>query len=254
VRVMGVINCSPESFFSGSFVKTSAIRAKAEAMVEEGAVLIDIGARSTAPDSPPLDEKRESERMASALAELDGSGILVSVDTTHASVLETCLSHDIHAVNDIGGLAHREYAEIVAGSGLPAFLMASHVRPGDAMGFPDTIAALSRVASRCTEHGISEYVLDPGIGRWIPERTPAMDWDLCRHFEEFRRFGRPLLAAISRKSFLGTLVEKGPEGRLPASLALTAVLIGSGADVIRTHDVAPTVDVIKVMEALGGKK
>ena len=251
---MGVINCSPESFFSGSFVSFGDVRVRAEAMSDEGADIIDIGARSTAPGTSPIDEKTETVRMELALSELDGSGIPVSVDTVRASVLEKCLSHDIHAINDIGGLAVREYAELVAGSGLPAVLMASRRLPGDSLGLSHTMEALSLVVSRCEEHGIAEYILDPGIGKWIPERTAAMDWELCRHFHEFQVFSRPLLAAISRKSFLGEVTGKEAAGRLPASLALTAALIEKGADLVRTHDVAPTVDVIRVMEALGGMK
>jgi len=251
---MGVINCSPESFYSGSFSNFEDIRARAEAMSDEGADIIDIGARSTAPASPHIDEKTEQERMERALAELDGSGIPVSVDTIRASVLERCLSHDIHAINDIGGLASQEYAELVAGSGLPAVLMASHTLPGDSLSLSATMEALSLVVSRCEEHGIDGYVLDPGIGKWIPERTAAMDWELCRHFHEFQAFSRPLLAAVSRKSFLGEVVGKETPGRLPASLALTAVLIESGADLVRTHDVGPTVDVIRVMEAMDGRR
>lgn len=252
VRVMGVINCSPESFYSGSFAGFGEIRARAESMSDQGADIIDIGARSTAPSSPPIDEKTEAERMEKALSELDGSGITVSVDTIRSSVLERCLAHDIHAINDIGGLAIREYAELVAGSGLPAVLMASHRLPGDSLSLSATMDALSLVVSRCEESGITEYVLDPGIGKWIPGRTAATDWELCRHFHEFQSFSRPILAAVSRKSFLGEVVGREAAGRLPASLALTAMLIERGADMVRTHDVDATVDVVRVVEAMEG--
>jgi dihydropteroate synthase len=246
VRLMGVINCSPESFYPGSYVLAGAIRARAEEMIGQGADLIDVGARSTAPRSPPLGEAAELDRLELALAELDGSGITVSVDTTRPAVLERCLSHDIHAANDISGLADSRYARIVADAGLPAFLMASEKVPGDATTLAGSFAAAEEVISRCRSSGIDNYVLDPAIGLWTPERTTDLDWELCRNFDHFLSYGRPLLAAISRKSFLAGVKNLPPEERLPASLGLTGLLIALGADVIRGHDVAETAEVIRV--------
>ncbi|MDD1716028.1 MAG: dihydropteroate synthase [Methanolinea sp.] len=250
VRLMGVINCSPESFYLGSYTPAEAVYTRACAMTEDGAEIIDLGARSTAPGAPPLSTKDESDRMDRALSELDGSGIRVSVDTIHASVLETCLRHEVAAINDISGLSNPEYARLVADFGLPAFLMASSLAPGDALTLQDTHRALSQVVARCLASGIPEYVLDPGIGLWRSERTPALDWEICRNFQDFTRYDRPLLAAISRKTFLGDVVEKPPEGRFFASLALSALLVERGADVVRTHDVAGTLDAVRVGEVL----
>jgi dihydropteroate synthase len=247
---MGVINCSPESFYPGSFFPPDRVRAEATRMIGEGADIIDIGARSTAPGVPPIPVRVEAERMDRALAALDGSGITVSVDTMYPEVLEVCLRHDIHAVNDIRGLADEPFARVAGACGLPAFLMASHRVPGDATSLEGTLANLSRVVSRCETHGVREYVLDPGIGRWTPERTTALDWELCRHFHDFSRYCRPLLAAVSRKTFLGDLTGRPPEQRLAASLAVTAKLVSSGADVVRTHDVAATRDLLRVWDAM----
>jgi dihydropteroate synthase len=246
VRLMGVINCSPESFYPGSYVVTGAIRARAEEMIAHGADLIDIGARSTAPRSPPLPEKEEMARLDLALAELDGSGITISVDTTRPAVLEHCFSHDIHAANDISGLADPGYARLVSESGLPAFLMASEKVPGDSTTLDQSFAAAATVVSRCMEAGINNYVLDPAIGLWTPERITNLDWELCRNFDRFLCFDRPLLGAISRKTFLAGPHNLPPEERLPASLGLTSLLIAKGADVIRTHDVPETAEVIRV--------
>jgi dihydropteroate synthase len=246
VRLMGVINCSPESFYPGSYVVTGAIRARAEEMIAHGADLIDIGARSTAPRSPPLPEKEEMARLDLALAELDGSGITISVDTTRPAVLERCFSHDIHAANDISGLADPGYVRLVSESGLPAFLMASEKVPGDSTTLDQSFAATATVVSRCMEAGINNYVLDPAIGLWTPERITNLDWELCRNFDRFLCFDRPLLGAISRKTFLAGPHNLPPEERLPASLGLTSLLIAKGADVIRTHDVPETAEVIRV--------
>ncbi len=247
---MGVINCSPESFYRGSYTPTGRIYDRAIAMHEEGADMIDLGARSTAPGSLPITVGEEAERMDAALSELDGTGITLSVDTRHPEVLEVCLRHDIHAVNDISGLADERYARAVADSGLPVFAMASFKEPGDAVGLAATGEALGMVVTRCARLGIDQYVLDPAVGRWVPERTSEDDWELCRNFGSFSAFGRPLLAAISRKTFIGDLLGRVPEERLAGTLALTMMLVGEGAAMVRGHDVRETADLLRVYEKM----
>ena len=142
VRTMGVINCSPESFFSGSFRSGKNIGKRAIEMSSQGADIIDIGARSTSPSSPPIDALCETERMEAALRELDGTGVTISVDTMRTVVLQRCLKYDIHAINDINGFSDPEYAKIAADSGLPCFLMASTAGPGDSTDLTGTFNAL----------------------------------------------------------------------------------------------------------------
>ena len=247
VRLMGVINCSPESFYRGSYVRPGESGQRARAMIADGADLVDVGARATGPGSPPISIGVERERMAGALSALEGSGITVSVDTIHPEVLEACLRYDIHAVNDISGLSNPRFAGLVSDSGLPAILMASRSTPGDSIGFPATLETLKLVVARCGEHGIRDFILDPGIGRWVPERTARHDWDLVRHFGEFLSLGRPLLAAVSRKTFIGELIGRGPDERLPGSLAVALLLVMEGASMVRTHDVRETRDVLRVL-------
>lgn len=250
VRLMGVINVSPESFYTDSFIATDSVHAKAVEMVEQGADIIDVGARSTAPNAQAIHGTVEAQRIEAALKELDGGGFTISVDTMNPWVLDACLKYDIHAVNDISGLSSPALLQRVADSGLPAFLMAANYQPGDAVGFDETVAALKTIESRCASAGIKNYVLDPGVGMWTPLRSTDDDWELCRRFEEFQSFGRPLLAAISRKSFIGALLDKFPEDRLAGSLAVTQFLLAKGASVVRTHDVGATRDVIRVYERM----
>jgi dihydropteroate synthase len=250
VRLMGIINCSPESFFSGSFVRTEGVRRRGEELIAQGADIIDIGARSTAPGAPPLSLAEEKARMIAALEECSGLGVAVSVDTIHPEVLEACLAHDIQAVNDISGLTNRNIAARIGEAGLPAILMASIAHPGDAIGVEATVDALGRVVARAGEAGIEEFVLDPAIGKWSEEKLPAHDWELCREFSRFLAFDRPLLAAVSRKSFIGDLLDKPTEQRLTGSLAVTYSLIMRGASLVRTHDVAETRDLIRVLAYL----
>ncbi|ABS56703.1 dihydropteroate synthase [Methanoregula boonei 6A8] len=249
-RIMGVINCSGESFYQASYIPIDKVHETAVAMVEQGADMIDIGARSTAPNTQPISGREEAERVDAALKELDGSGITLSVDTMHPGVLDICLKHEIHAANDISGFVSPAYAKKVADAGLPTFVMAANQNPGDPIGVDATLASLEGVIKRCEASGVKEYVLDPGIGIWTPHRSVADDWELCRQFETFQRFDHPLLAAVSRKTFIGMLLNREPEDRLPGTLAVTMTLLEKGASIVRTHDVAATRDIIRVYEQM----
>jgi dihydropteroate synthase len=247
---MGVINCSPESFYNDSYIPTREIHAKAVEMAEAGADIIDVGARSTAPNSQAISGTQEAERIEDALRELDGTGFTISVDTMNPWVLDVCLKHEIHAVNDISGFSSPAYAQKVSDAGLPAFVMASNYQPGDAAGLEATHAALAMVVKRCESAGIDNYVLDPGVGLWTPFRSFDDDWELCRHYETFLQYGRPVLAAVSRKSFIGSIINREPQDRLAGSLAVTLTLLEKGSSIVRTHDVRETRDTIRVYERL----
>jgi dihydropteroate synthase len=128
--------------------------------------------------------------------------------------------------------------------------MATNFQPGDAVGVDATHKALATVMQRCASAGIDNYVLDPAIGLWVPQRSPDDDWELSRRFDEFLRYDHPLLAAVSRKSFIGNLLDKDPQERLSGSLAVTMTLLEKGAAMVRTHDVRETVDTVRVFERL----
>jgi dihydropteroate synthase len=249
-RIMGVINCSPESFYNDSFIPTNEIHKKAVEMIEAGADIIDIGARSTAPNSQAISGTQETERIDAALKELKGTGFTVSVDTMNPWVLDICLKYEIHAANDIAGFSSAAYAKKVADAGLPAIIMAADYIPGDAVGLDATHQALSTVMKRCEAAGVDNYVLDPAVGAWTPFRSFNDDWELCRHYETFLKYDRPVLAAISRKSFIGDLVNREPVDRLAGSLAVTMFLLQKGASLVRTHDVPQTVDAVRVFSRM----
>ena len=250
VRLMAVVNASPESFFSKSFVPPGSVLSTVRKFAEDGADIIDIGARSTAPNSPIIPVHTERERVTDILKLIEGVGIPISLDTMHPEVLNAALRYDIAAINDIHGLSSPEYCRIAADSGLPVISMASKAAPGDVRGVEATLSALSLVVERAEKYGIKELILDPAIGKWIPEWEPEDDWELCRQFSEFQTFGRPLLAAVSRKTFIGDLTGRDPEDRLAGTLAVTYSLMDKGASLIRAHDVRETADIIRVHQKL----
>ncbi|MCL2460701.1 MAG: dihydropteroate synthase [Euryarchaeota archaeon] len=248
VTLMGVMNMSPDSFYAGSYVRPEELESRAQEMVALGAEVLDIGGQSTAPHAPYTDSATELERVISALKILSNSDIPVpvSVDTCNPVVLEAALHYDIDLINDVSGLISSDYGTLAADSGCAVIAMAAKTRPGDPKTFSGTMHALDMLCARMEQYEIDNYILDPGVGRWIPERTPDIDLELCYRFKELVVYERPLLAAISRKSFLGEIVGCPAEKRLSATLAMTSWLIFQGASMIRAHDIAETKDVIAV--------
>ena len=256
VTIMGILNTSPDSFYTGSYVHPKELAARAWEMVESGAEVLDIGGQSTAPHAPYTDSSTECDRIISALKILSNADIPVpiSVDTCNVTVLEASLHHDVDVINDVSGLVSPEYGKLAADSGCAVIAMAAMKKQGDPKKFIETVHALHVVCNRMEQYGIDNYILDPGVGHWIPERSSDVDLELCSRFKELFMYRRPLLAAISRKSFLGEIVNRPAEERLAATLAMTAWLIFQGASMIRTHDVKETKDVVTICSQIQQKK
>ena len=172
-RVMGVINCSPESFYHDSFIPTNEIHEKAVGMIEAGADILDVGARSTAPNAQAISGSEEASRIDAALRELDGTGFTISVDTMNPWVLDTCLKHEIHAVNDIAGFSSGAYVKRVADAGLPAFVMATDYTPGDAVG-PDATEKTLRPSSPAARLHRSTTTCSTRVSGSGPHSVPMM--------------------------------------------------------------------------------
>ena len=247
---MGVLNISPESFFSDSFTPCDQVVTRVEEMIREGADIIDLGARSTALNSPPLTVAEERGRVITAMKKLDGYGAVLSLDTMYPEVLDAALHYDLAAINDINGLGNPAYARLAADSGLPVIAMAAHKLPGDPLDRAGTHAAMQEILDRAGQYGITDIILDPGVGKWVADRSTAADWDLCRQFAELKRYGCPLLAAVSRKTFIGDCIGKPAHERLYGTLGVLFYLLENGADLIRVHDVGAARDVVRVFEQL----
>lgn len=259
VRLMGVINLSKESFYKGSVVSTDSLLEVARKMVDGGATIIDIGARSTWPLAKPLVSKGEElQRMLPALDILrDNVDALISVDTVYADVAEGALEHGADIVNDVSGFTtDSRMIDVVANYACPAVVMASKKIPGDPIGMDAIMDSLASIIARADSRGIDtdKLMLDPAIGKWISEKDPIYDFETIDQFESLKIFGKPLLAAISRKSCIDAVLHKSASERLYGSLAATAIVVHKGAHIIRTHDVPETRDVVDVARAMRSRQ
>ena len=257
VRLMGVINLSRESFYKGSVAGPDEALTLAQAMQEEGADLIDLGALSTAPGSPAVGEALERERLFPVLKEvLDNLEIEVSVDTQRAGIANDALKLGAGCINDVSGLQDPGMARTVANYDGSLIIMASRQRPGDLLNLDQIIPLLGERLRYAVEEGVSvsKISVDPGVGKWIPEKTPAHDLAILDGFQRLRSLDRPIVAALSRKSFIGaTLGLPDPFQRLGGSLAATAIAVYLGAHLVRAHDVSASLDAVRMAQAIRGR-
>jgi dihydropteroate synthase len=254
VRIMGVINISRESFYKDSVIKQENIVAYAEKMVAEGAVFLDVGGRSTWPLGDKISKEEERKRLVPSLELLlNNIDVPISVDTQYADLAKDALEMGAHIINDVSGLTNDPLmAEVIGEYQCPVVVMASNKVPGDPIGMNKVLKSLINIIQKAGKNGIAsdKIIIDPAIGRWIPQKIPEYDFATIRKLECLKVLGKPILVAISRKSFIGEVVDKPPAGRLVGSLAATAIAVYNGAHIIRTHDVTDTVDAIKVAESI----
>ena len=257
VRLMGVINLSQESFYKGSVVSPNEALAAARRLQEEGAEIIDLGAVSTAPGSPPISEERERERLFPSLKEIaDNLDVVISADTQRAKIAEKALACGAACINDVSGLRDPDMASKVAEYDGSLIIMASDQRPGDLPALSQIIPHLGERVREATRAGVDldKISIDPGIGKWMSERTAAQDLAILDGFDRLRIIGRPVMAALSRKSFIGeSLKIPDPGERLAGSLAATAVAVYQGAHIVRTHDISASREAIAMATAIRGR-
>ncbi|MBN1532229.1 MAG: dihydropteroate synthase [Spirochaetes bacterium] len=245
VQIMGVLNVTPDSFFDGGrYLDPAAALRQAVRMRDQGADLIDVGGESTRPGARPVGTQEEIERVCPVIeairAEMD---IAVSVDTYKSGVADAAVAAGASLVNDISGLTFDgAMAGVIARHG--AGVVISHIR-----GTPETMQAdpryddligeitvfLSASANAALEAGVAKdkIIVDPGIGFG---KTLEDNYRIIRGIGQIKRLGFPVLVGLSRKSLIGKLYNDDSD-RLPATIALNAVAVMNGADIIRVHDV-----------------
>lgn len=258
VRIVGVINASPESFYPGSVRRgRRALQQRARQLVGEGADFIDIGAMSTAPYVHGAISAAEEERrlVAAISAVRDVVGVPLSADTQRGTVAAAALAAGATIINDVSGLRADPQMAAVARQAHGVVLMACEHAPSTAAPLVVISALLRQCLARARRGRIpaGRIVLDPGIGFFRHAALPwyALDCVVLNQLSCLRRLGRPLLVGISRKSFIGKLTGRSAVAdRLHGSVAATAIAVYNGAALVRTHDVAATVDAVRVAEAL----
>ncbi|MFQ5666434.1 MAG: dihydropteroate synthase [Candidatus Binatia bacterium] len=258
VRVVGAINVSPESFYRGSVARRrSALRRLAVRMVDEGADILDVGAMSTAPYlGGAIDEDEETRRMTAAIDALrDVVSVPISADTQRSRVAAAALDAGASIINDVSGFSRDRAMGTVARRSAGVILMACERGPSTAVPTRMIASLLRQCLARAGAAHIARrrIVLDPGLGFFRRGAVPWYEVDclMLDALSRFRRLGQPLLVGVSRKSFIGKLAGRPqPAERLYGSLGAVAIAVYNGAALVRTHDVAATVDVVRVAQAI----
>ena len=255
VRLMSVINLSPESFYKGAVADSiDKFQAMIETTLKEGADIIDIGGASTAPrnvyGTSDISVEEEIKRVSQALDSVKITAYPpLSIDTTSSRVAETALDLGVSMVNDISGLhADSKMASLVADRGVPIVLMANCGTP--CASIQTSLNSLEDSLDIARKAGIKsgKIILDPGIGFGKP---PEVDVIILQELNRFVKLTHPLLVGVSRKKFIGHILDQpDPYDRLNGSMMATTVAVMKGVSVIRTHDVRETKVAIQMGEAL----
>ena len=257
-HVMGILNVTPDSFSDGGkYSQLDAALRHAEAMVAAGATLIDVGGESTRPGARAVSPLEELERVAPIVErmhrELD---VIISVDTSTPDVMRETARLGAGLINDVRSLRRDGALDAAAATGLPVCLMHMLGEPGDMQDNPQYQDVTKEVGeflaermARCASVGIpaERIILDPGFGF---AKTLLHNLSLFKHMESLHALGRPLLVGVSRKSMIGQALNRPVGERLYGGLALAVLASQKGARILRVHDVAETVDVVKMIAAV----
>ncbi|OWT60252.1 dihydropteroate synthase [Candidimonas nitroreducens] len=255
--VMGIVNLTPDSFSDGSlYLEADAAIAHARALVTEGADMLDLGAESTRPGAQPVSAENELRRLLPVLEALRDAGVPLSVDTFKPEVMRRVLDAGADMINDIYGFRQPGALQAVAASrcGLCAMHMQGEPRTmQQAPQYGDVVAEvrgfLQERLDALLAAGIEpkRIALDPGFGFG---KTAAQNYLLLNRLAELRIGQYPLLLGLSRKSMLGHVIGRQPAERVAASIAAALAAVARGAEILRVHDVAATVDAVKIWKAV----
>jgi dihydropteroate synthase len=256
--VMGVLNVTPDSFSDGGrFFDPAAAIEHARRLVSEGADIIDVGAESTRPygGAKPVTGEDERRRLEPVLSAVIALGVPVSIDTTKAEVAAWAIETGAAIANDVWGLQRdADMARVVAENGVPVVIMHNREAADPSIDIVADVAAFfSRSLDIAARAGIAReaIVLDPGIGFG---KTPEQSMTVIARLDKFASFGLPLLVGASRKRFIDAVSPSAPDQRLGGSIAAHLIAMLNGASIIRAHDVAETVQALRVAAAIRAVK
>jgi dihydropteroate synthase len=256
--VMGILNCTPDSFFPAS--RTATLKealAAAHAMVDAGVDIIDVGGESSRPGSDPVRADEEIRRVIPVIQAIRGfSDVLISVDTRKAEVAERALDGGADIVNDISGLREKDLADLVARRKVPIILMHMRGTPKTMQKSPsyrNTISEILRElepsVAAALGAGISRdlIIIDPGIG--FGKRVQD-NLRIIRELSSLKSLAFPIMVGLSRKAFIGELLDRPVERRLIGTVTANTLAIINGANIIRVHDVADAVEMVTIIDSV----
>jgi len=252
--VMGILNVTPDSFSDGGqFFDPAVAVAHARRMAGEGADILDVGAESTRPyvGAKPVGLDDELARLAPVLPEVVRLGLPISIDTIKAKVAAFALERGAAILNDVWGLQRDgDMARVAAEHGVPVIVMHNRETVDPALDImADVRAFFARSLEIAARAGIARerIVLDPGIGFG---KTAEQSITMIARLSELREFGLPLLMGLSRKRFIDSVSPSKPTERIGGSIAANVLSVLGGADIVRVHDVAETVQALRVTAAI----
>lgn len=263
---MGIINATPDSFSDGAELQKSGSESfrvdiekalgRAAAMVEDGATFLDVGGESTRPGAAPVSEQEEMDRVVPLIetihARLD---VCISVDSSSPHVMSEAIKHGAELINDVRALQSPGALEAAADSDAAVCLMHMQGEPStmqEQVSYGSVVDEvyefLKQRVDRCLEAGVvrGRIVIDPGFGFG---KSVQHNYLLLKSLSKFSELSIPLLVGVSRKSMIGDVIQRPVDQRLAGSIAATTLALTAGAKIIRTHDVAATMDAIRVNSA-----
>jgi len=261
-KVMGILNVTPDSFSDGGFFANidNALQ-QATKMVQQGAAIIDVGGESTRPGACDVSVQHELDRVIPIIEKINRNlDCWISIDTSKAQVMQEAVNAGADLINDVRALQEKGAIEIAAKSGLPVCLMHMQGMPRTMQSAPEYDNLLEEVKTfllqrvdACIEAGISKenIILDLGFGFG---KQLKHNFQLLAATKEFVALGYPLLTGVSRKSMFYQLLNRDINNRLAGSLAGALIAVQQGSQIIRVHDVAETVDVIRVLQEVNSFK
>ena len=262
VRVMGIVNVTPDSFSDGGkFTHIDNALTQVDYMIANGVDIIDIGGESTRPDAKDVTEEDEIARVIPLLQAIKSRfDIDVSIDTSKAGVMKAAIENNADMINDVRALQNEGCIEAVKDSDVDICLMHMQGMPRTMQSSPkynnvidDIITFFQQRIQCCQQAGIDQnrLILDPGFGFG---KTLEHNYQMLANFNRFSQLNLPLLAGISRKSMIGNLLNRDIEQRLAGSLAAAIVAVQQGASIIRVHDVQESADAMNILKAVARYK
>ena len=257
-KVMGVLNVTPDSFSDGGkFLDYDDAMRQADEIVNAGASIIDIGGESTRPGADRISEVEELDRVIPIIeAMAAASDIAISIDTSKPAVMQAAVGAGAVMINDIYALRGKGAVELASKLDVAVCIMHMQGEPGTMQDKPqykafpgDILEFLSDRISACRSAGIGadRIVVDPGFGFG---KTHEHNVALLAGLRDFQQLGVPMMVGLSRKRTLGALTEKAVDERLASGIAAAVLAVAHGANIVRTHDVAETVDALKITQAV----